>query len=164
MKKKSIIYLLILLSWCFIIYLFSDTPSKESNQASKKLIELSTIEVVKITNDLKITKIDINNKKWRNNTVNKLNVPLRKIVHGLIYFVLGIIIYLLLISFGVDRKSAILWTIALCFIYSTTDEIHQTFVFERSGRITDCLIDTLGSILGSLLIYKIYSLRKSITT
>ncbi len=155
MKKKSVLYLLFVVLWCSFIFLLSDTPSKESNKASKSVIETTTIETVKRTNDLKITNINTNDKKWKNKIVNQLNTPVRKIAHGVIYFVLSIIFFLLLRSMKIDSKKAILWTIAFCFLYSTTDEIHQTFVLERSGRLLDCLIDTLGAILGSIFIYKL---------
>lgn len=164
MKRKSIIYLLLVLLWCGVIFTFSDTPSKESNETSKKLIETSTMETLKRTNEMNLTKINIKNKKVRENIVNKLNVPVRKIAHATIYFVLAILFYLFLISMKVDRKKAILWTIAFCFLYSTTDEVHQTFVMERSGRLLDCLIDTLGASIGSMIIYKFMKKRQSISS
>ena len=162
MKRKSIVYLLLVLLWCGVIFTFSDTPSKESNETSKKIIETSAMETLKRTNEMNLTKIDIKNKKVRDNIINNLNVPVRKIAHATIYFVLAILFYLFLISMKVDRKKAILWTIVFCFLYSTTDEVHQTFVMERSGRLLDCLIDTLGATIGSMIIYKMMKKRQSI--
>lgn len=42
-----------------------------------------------------------------------------------------------------------------CIIYALSDEIHQLFVFGRSGELKDVLIDTIGSFLGIILISKI---------
>ena len=164
MKKKSIIYLVLVLLWCGVIFSFSDAPSKESNKTSKKLIETSAMETLKKTNEMNLTNIDIKDKKVRDNIVNKLNVPVRKIAHATIYFVLAILFYLFLTSMKVDRKKAIFWTIAFCFLYSTTDEVHQTFVMERTGRLLDCIIDTLGASIASIFIYKIMRKRQSITS
>ena len=153
MKKRKYIYLILVILWCAFIYILSDTPSKESNQTSKKIVETSAVETAKATNKIKLTNIDTKSTAWRKKVVEKWNYTIRKCAHGVIYFVLAILFYLFLISLGLDRKQAILWTIAFCFLYSTTDEIHQTFVFERTGRIVDCIIDTMGAILGSISIY-----------
>ena len=167
MKKKGIIYLILIVLWCSLIYLLSDMTSRESNKTSKKIVETSAVETAKATNKMKITNININDKTWRRNVVEKFNVLLRKIAHGLVYFVLSILIYLFLINMRVNPKKAIYWTIALCFIYSTTDEIHQTFVMERTGQLLDCIIDTIGASLGSILTYylniKERTIKKAIT-
>ena len=167
MKKKGIIYLILIVLWCSLIYLLSDMTSRESNKTSKKIVETSAVETAKATNKMKITNININDKTWRRNIVKKYNVILRKLAHGLVYFVLSILIYLFLINMRVNPKKAIYWTIALCFIYSTTDEIHQTFVMERTGQLLDCIIDTIGASLGSILTYylniKERTIKKAIT-
>jgi VanZ family protein len=63
----------------------------------------------------------------------------------------------------INPKKAIFWTIAFCFLYSTTDEIHQTFVLERTGQLLDCMIDTLGAIIGSIFIFQITRNNKGIS-
>ena len=45
-------------------------------------------------------------------------------------------------------------------MYSITDEIHQTFVFGRSGEIRDVLIDSVGIFTGILLVILILKMRK----
>jgi VanZ family protein len=35
--------------------------------------------------------------------------------------------------------------ILLCFLYASSDEIHQLFVPGRSGSFIDILLDTFGS-------------------
>ena len=37
-----------------------------------------------------------------------------------------------------------------CLLYAATDEYHQTFVPGRSGRVSDVLVDLLGSAIGTL--------------
>ena len=41
----------------------------------------------------------------------------------------------------------------ICFIYSLTDEYHQLFINGRTGQFSDCLIDTLGAIIGMIILY-----------
>ncbi len=42
------------------------------------------------------------------------------------------------------------FSVTFCAIFAASDEWHQTFVAERSGQITDILIDTLGAVFGAL--------------
>ena len=42
-------------------------------------------------------------------------------------------------------------TILICFVYSCTDEFHQLFINGRTGQFSDCIIDTLGATIGSIL-------------
>lgn len=48
--------------------------------------------------------------------------------------------------------------VLLCFLYSLTDEYHQSFVPGRTSLFTDCLIDTTGSIIACM----IYSVVKKV--
>lgn len=44
----------------------------------------------------------------------------------------------------------------LAFIYSLTDEFHQKFVPGRSAGMFDIVVDNLGILLGSLIVWKLY--------
>lgn len=46
----------------------------------------------------------------------------------------------------------------IAFIYSLTDEFHQTFVPGRNAGLFDILVDNLGILLGSFVIWKLYPL------
>lgn len=67
-----------------------------------------------------------------------------KSLHLLEYALLAILIFY---SF-LRQKS----TIILAYLYSLSDEIHQTFVAGRSGRFKDTFYDLLGIIIGLLLL------------
>ena len=43
--------------------------------------------------------------------------------------------------------------LALLFLYSTSDEIHQSFVPTRTAHVTDVLIDTSGGAIGLMLLW-----------
>ena len=149
MNKKNIIILAITLLWCFIIFNASSKTSNESNTKSKELIYKTSKEIIKITNSFHITKIDLNDEKYFQDIVGKLNYPVRKCAHASVYFVLSILLILLLRSFSFSIKKTFVIAISICFLYSITDEFHQTFVKDRTGQFSDCLIDTLGAMLGS---------------
>ena len=41
--------------------------------------------------------------------------------------------------------------IIICAGFAASDEFHQTFVNGRTGQFSDCIIDTLGATIGSIL-------------
>lgn len=60
-------------------------------------------------------------------------------------------ILFLLLFFAYQKIKISLFT---AYLYSLTDEFHQTFVYGREGRFRDTLIDLIGIIIG-LMILKI---------
>ena len=45
------------------------------------------------------------------------------------------------------RKRAWVWAFVVAFLYAASDELHQTFVPTREGRLRDVGIDTIGMFL-----------------
>ena len=82
--------------------------------------------------------------------LNILTLIIRKTAHLFEYFVLGILVFCMLKSFNI--KKLILFSGLTCILYSVSDEIHQMFVVGRSCELRDMLIDSLGSILGIIII------------
>lgn len=54
-------------------------------------------------------------------------------------------------------------SIIIGIIYATSDEIHQAFVPGRGPLLTDVLIDTMGVILGILLVMLVMTIFKQHT-
>ena len=50
--------------------------------------------------------------------------------------------------------------ILLCMLYACSDEIHQSFVLNRSGRIEDVFLDTVGASFGIVAYKKIFLKKK----
>jgi VanZ family protein len=79
--------------------------------------------------------------------------PLRFLAHLGIYGVLGfLLVYALGGVAGADGRlrpaqRAVL-AFALATLYGVSDEIHQSFVADRTGRLDDVLTDALGAALG----------------
>jgi len=141
MKKFNIILLII---WMIVIFMFSQDSAVSSSEKSDKVA--STI--VNIISD--ITHSD-NIEYYIDNII----VFVRKTAHFLEYLVLGVLLVNVLkdhreLTFGVC-----LFATLFCLGYAITDEVHQLFVSERSCRILDILIDTLGSFTGISLYYLI---------
>jgi VanZ family protein len=45
-------------------------------------------------------------------------------------------------------------------LYAASDEFHQLFVATRDASLRDVAIDTFGAVLGIILLWGIYRLRK----
>lgn len=86
----------------------------------------------------------------------KLNLILRKNAHAFEYLIFAILVSILLFSFNMKGKAALIYIMFICLFYAVTDEFHQMFVPGRSSLVSDVLIDFLGSLIGILIFYLIY--------
>lgn len=144
MKKKVIKGLVVILCMV-IIFLFSTDNSVESTKKSNRVI----IEVTSFF------KLDLS-KKQQQHVIDMFFVPVRKMAHFFIYFVLGIALVSFLREFSIPIRKLLLLSIFLAFLYACTDEFHQLFVPGRSGQIIDVLLDTFGASVGVFIYYLIF--------
>ena len=150
MKGKSIIFLIIIIGWCGVIFLFSNQISSKSNEKSREIISFVTLKSVSVSNYLHITHIDLNDKVWLSQTVTRWNRSFRKFCHAFVYFILCIFLLFFFDSYGFSLSKSMYYAIVLCFLYSITDEFHQLFILGRTGQFLDCLIDTFGACCGGV--------------
>lgn len=88
----------------------------------------------------------------QNFIVSELNFFVRKLAHFSVYTVLGMIVYTAVISSGISLKRKRLCSFAVCVLYAAIDEVHQYFIPDRSMRLRDVLIDSMGSLFGIIII------------
>ena len=137
---KKLIYIVLIIVVLISIYYLSSMNNKETNSLSKGII-MKGIDIVE----------NITHKEYDKKViVNKLNYPIRKCAHFLLFLLLGLCIYLLLNSFNISNRFII--SIILCFVFACLDETHQMFSLGRSSSILDILIDSIGSIVGIVII------------
>lgn len=77
---------------------------------------------------------------------------LRKFAHIFEYFVLTLLIFHAVFKSKQNKKTALFLAAVSSLLYAMSDEYHQTFVFGRSGNVTDVIIDSFGIFLAALLI------------
>ena len=63
----------------------------------------------------------------------------------------------ILLSFAFKE---IKYAVVFAYLYSMSDEFHQTFISGRTGCIRDTLIDLLGITIGIILITQIKKIKK----
>lgn len=147
MKKNLIrIILIILLIYVLItIFNFSNQNSEESSGISRKITQ-TVVTTFKITEK-----------------TNFIESIIRKIAHFTIYAVLGFLVMSLVSTYRLKELDRIGYSQIFGTLYAISDEIHQSFIPGRSSQITDVILDSLGVLLGILLvilIIKIIKLKK----
>lgn len=129
---KKIISYILLFVWLILIFLLSNQSGNISSSNSQAVLY---------------------HLNMNENAINIVHGPLREFMHGFEYFILAILIVNLLKQYKMDN--IIIISLMLCFIYSTTDEIHQLFVIGRSFEYKDVLYDFIGSFLGTIISNKL---------
>lgn len=145
MKKNILraILMLLLLSTFFIIFGFSSQDGEKSGSISKKITE----EII-----TRIPQMQEKEQNEREAITLRIEKVIRKIAHFSIYTAVGLLLMALISTFEMKEKNRIIISLIIGIIYACSDEIHQSFVPERSPMITDVMIDTMGVMLGILLI------------
>lgn len=148
MLKKVIKFILIVL-WLGIIFMFSADNSMESTKKSDSV-------VIKIIEPLLGKRFSNREDKY----FEKLVLFVRKGAHFTVYLILGILLVSFVREFRVINYKSLLIAICLAFLYACSDEVHQLFVSGRSGEIRDVVLDTVGAMVGCLIYYGFYKLRR----
>lgn len=145
MKKNilRIILILLLLGTFYIIFGFSSQDGEKSGSISRRITEKIATFIPQIQKENEIEK---------ENIMNTMESIIRKMAHFSIYTVVGLLLMALVSTYNIKEKNRLIITLTTGIIYASSDEIHQSFVPGRSPMITDIVIDTMGVILGILLI------------
>lgn len=132
---KKIKYFIPAILWMGLIFFFSSQNGTASDSNSYFLINL-------------LGKIGINISSSIGLSV--ANFIVRKTAHVTEYFILFMLLY-----FGFKKiylKNIIIYPAIITILYSISDEFHQLFIEGRSGRIKDVFIDSIGILIGLLII------------
>ncbi len=84
------------------------------------------------------------------NLLSLLHPFVRKAAHAAEYAVLAVLLVRWLDTWLGKNARTLLTALAIAILYAAADEIHQLFVSERAGQLTDVAIDSLGAALGLL--------------
>ena len=142
MKVVKICFLVL---WMALIFSFSNQKDVDSSKVSDGFIDRTVVKIYKIFNE-NITK------EKENEIIEKYTYPIRKLAHYTLYFILGILSFLVVKDYSINKK-LIIYSLLICFLYACSDEFHQLFIIGRSSRVLDVMIDTFGSLCGISIFY-----------
>lgn len=138
MKRKHYLWIAVLFLM-LLIFWFSNQQGKDSKGLSDTIAN-TMIEVVETVGSFSFSTPE------REEVQRIYTVVIRKGAHFSVYYILGILVFLLVHSYHYPHP--FLLSFFLCLCYACSDEIHQLFIFGRSGQILDVGIDGCGSFLG----------------
>lgn len=142
MKVVKICFLVL---WMALIFSFSNQKDVDSSKISDGFIDRTVVKIYKIFNE------NITIEK-ENEIIEKYTYPIRKLAHYTLYFILGILSFLVVKDYSINKK-LIIYSLLICFLYACSDEFHQLFIIGRSARVLDVMIDTFGSLCGISIFY-----------
>lgn len=136
-KNKKILSWILFIGWLLLIFFFSSQNGDTSGNLSNGI--LAMIE--------KITHIPL--------TSEVSSLIIRKSAHFLEYCILGVLTLNLLYQYHKFTKKVIFFSLIFCLLYAISDEVHQLFILNRTGKVLDVGIDFLGAMLGNYLYFYI---------
>lgn len=144
-KHKKRIAWVLLIAWMILIFLMSHQPGEISSSQSDLLLKVFSLIGIEL-----------------NDYFGELaTFIVRKAAHFSEYMILFFLAYNVSIKYT-REKQVRLFLIIFIFLYACTDEFHQNFIPGRNMAFKDVLIDTIGGIVGYIIITIIdkFKLRK----
>lgn len=139
--RGFLIALLILQMW--IIFGFSGQDGETSGTISRRITETITKNIKSIQNLKKAEKEKV---------LKQIEHFIRKLAHFSLYTVVGFLLMSLLSTYKIKQKYRIYISLGIGLMYAISDEIHQSFIPERTPMISDVCIDTCGVITGIIIL------------
>lgn len=90
--------------------------------------------------------------RWKNtSTTTNVHNFIRKLAHGLEFFVLAILVIFVLSKEKINSKDLIIRTLFIVVMFAIFDEYLQSYIPGRGSSVSDVLIDFWGGFFGVLL-------------
>ena len=128
-------------AWMALIFFLSHQPAEQSGLLSTGLAEHL---ILLFRSDAPIA------------VVEKLDAILRSLAHGLIFFVLGLVLSWAFTEIHVRELRNAALTIAVGLLYAGSDELHQSLIAGRASQWSDFFTDGFG-ILIAMLTFQVFS-------
>ena len=154
MKLKRIIFLILIILICGIIFYFSNQIADASSQESGRIVKFIAEIIPSIKNMNEVEKLALMS--------NVLQPIVRKIAHFSIYTLLGICTMNYMSTFKRNTYQRAIFSLNFGILYAISDEIHQLFVLGRSCEFRDMCIDSLGVLSGIFIAILIIKFAKII--
>ena len=158
-NKSKIIINIIRIILCILIVIWMCTEFRFSNEVSETSTHTSDkVTMYLIDHNTKTQNLPIEKKQ---ELIEKSTVVVRKSAHFSIYLLGGILLVSLTNTYSkLYKKMGYAWI--FCILYAMSDEFHKLFVPGRSGEIRDICIDSLGALLGIIIMTCVISIVKFI--
>lgn len=140
-RVSSIVRWSALAAMCVLIFVFSSFAATDSSQQSSRWVDIIISLFFNGFDEYPAAKQEA--------LVSLLTVIVRKGAHFSEYALLSMLAFS---AFRRVKRHSLRWLFAVLFsfVYSCSDEFHQTFVPGRAGLFRDVILDTSGAAFGAL--------------
>lgn len=155
-KKIRVIAFVPMLIMMMVIWGFSSNNGEKSSEQSMGVVGRVILFVENLTNT---SLTEEERQVWE----ERIHTPIRKMAHMTEYLIFALTTTIPFLLYGKSKKWISIFGILFCIGYACIDETHQLFVPERSGKITDVLVDSIGILFGVMLfrlLYSVYNKQK----
>ena len=142
MKILRIVLILIVAVWMGFIFYMSSQNADISNEASGRAVRFVEKVFFPDWAELPAEEYELRHLP--------LTYLVRKMAHFTEFFLLGVFLSLVFLTFRIPWKFRFLPAFLIGVLYAVSDEWHQTFVDGRAMEAFDVLIDSGGVFLGVL--------------
>ena len=149
MNKKSK-YIILTIIWMSFIFSMSNQPANISKELSQNIENL--LNHTPIIGNLLSDILNSSNSQF----------IVRKSAHVILFCLLSVLCFIVIYEIKKSVKISTLVSFSITFIYACIDEIHQLFIPGRGSQIKDVLIDSIGAIIGLIVINLIFMLKNKI--
>ena len=145
MKNKRVFFITITLIWTAVIFSFSLQSGEVSGDLSGSVLEalLGFFMPGVLASSEKL---------------ELFHLMLRKCAHFTEFMILGVLISIALKYMKVEYKSIV--GLAYCVLIAALDETLQLFVSGRAGRVQDMLLDSSGALVGIVVVFICFKVKK----
>lgn len=151
-EKIRILSCILVILWMIIVFSFSHQEAVQSSGTSQKVIEV-ILNVLPVEDNM--------NDNQKQQLISQLQLPIRKLAHFTIYFIGGMLIYLLFSTTKYATKTKAILSQVVATTYAISDELHQYFIPGRAMQFTDVCIDSAGALLGIIIAVLIIYILKN---
>ena len=150
-----IVSVVLLLALMITVFCFSAQTADDSSSLSDGI----TIKIISVI----FSDFGSFSKAEHEEIINNATFSVRKLAHFSLYFAMGILSFLSVVSYKKIRLSLrFLFSYLISVLYAVSDEIHQLFVPGRSCELRDVFIDSLGVLTALIILFIIYVSSKKI--
>lgn len=151
--KRVLIFGILTLIWCGVIFMFSAQDGTKSTETSSKVVE-------------KVSEIVVEDYKTmtpaeQQDVISRMTNVVRKSAHFFEFAILGIFLFQFY-SFAMNMLYRFSLAQFTAMLYACSDELHQYYVSGRGCYFSDVLIDSSGALLTITISALISSLAASV--
>lgn len=133
------ILIILLIALFSTIFNFSGQDGEKSGSLSREITESVTKDIKKIQ------QLETNKKE---EVLDAVEHFIRKLAHFSLYTLVGILAMSLMSTYHLKKIKKMGITLGIGVLYAISDEIHQSFIPDRTPLVGDVLIDSCGVMVG----------------